>query len=353
MASDIIIDQALLNRFHPLCSIDTTYIDQLSQTSFISTFNKGDLIFKNNANHGLNHFLISGCIEIRESFSERLELDHHHEDSKSCLENACSDSASVKAKTQCKILIINAQTIDQIVASSQCFNYEVVHSFSDPEASNTGIIIDDEQQEDWVSAFTRSPLASNLAASDLHRLLSTLETIDCQRGDKVVNLNSEGDYFYILKSGFAKVFTDDNGPYKGQAFNLEPGDYFGDEAIVANTLRNANVVMAADGQLGKLKAEDFIRLVKSAVVRYRPLDEIDYSEQLQLIDVRLPFEYKLQHHPKSTNIPISHLRGALADFDQTMAYYITPEGGSRSELASYLLRQAGFEAYCLTASRNL
>jgi rhodanese-related sulfurtransferase len=43
------------------------------------------------------------------------------------------------------------------------------------------------------------------------------------------------------------------------------------------------------------------------------------------------------------------LRKRLREFDRNKTYLVTPEGGKRSELAVYLLRQAGLNAYLLNS----
>jgi hypothetical protein len=44
------------------------------------------------------------------------------------------------------------------------------------------------------------------------------------------------------------------------------------------------------------------------------------------------------------------LREQLDQLDIGKSYYITPEGGPRSELATFLMRQAGFDAVLLQES---
>ncbi len=42
---------------------------------------------------------------------------------------------------------------------------------------------------------------------------------------------------------------------------------------------------------------------------------------------------------QSTNMPLAILRERLDQLDMSKHYYITPEGGPRSELATFLMRQ--------------
>ena len=53
------------------------------------------------------------------------------------------------------------------------------------------------------------------------------------------------------------------------------------------------------------------------------------------------------HIEGSVNTPVVSLRKHLRELDRNKSYLVTPEGGRRSELAVYLLRQAGLNAYLL------
>jgi len=67
----------------------------------------------------------------------------------------------------------------------------------------------------------------------------------------------------------------------------------------------------------------------------------------EIIDVRFPPEYKHGHIEGASNVPVVVLRKRLRELDRNRTWLVTPEGGRRSELAVYLLRQAGLNAYLL------
>jgi CRP-like cAMP-binding protein len=207
-------------------------------------------------------------------------------------------------------------------------------------------LIDDNFQEDWENVFIRSKLAANLSNSIIHRLMSRLTNVEVQAGQLIVKSQSPGDYFYVIKQGQAIVKTDPKGPFKGEQFSLKAGNYFGDEALVAETTRNATVTMETDGVLGRLDHAAFNELIKQYLVS--PLSkEIQLTQQVKLLDVRFPVEYRLGHADGSTNMPISLLRRQLHEMKQSLLYVIAPANDRRAELATYLMRQAGYQAYHL------
>jgi rhodanese-related sulfurtransferase/signal-transduction protein with cAMP-binding, CBS, and nucleotidyltransferase domain len=343
-----LISQATLNRFYPLSAIDASYLEELNQTALFATFSTGELISKEGKGSRLRHFLLEGEIELRHSFDHRQSIVPGEPESKRALEESIQAGGSIKAGKACKVLILNHQVIENLLEKSNQFDYEILHS-SELDQALDHAPIDDEYQEDWTNRFIRSALAQNLSATNMHNLFTELRSYKVQNNEDIVHFNSEADYFYILKKGYAVVKTDTNGAHKGQHIELFPGDYFGDEALVADTCRNATVTMTSDGEIAMLEREAFERIVKSAVVKACPFELMTQTgiNERHLIDVRMPIECQSSPHPQSENIPISRLRMHLDSFDVSKIYLITPEGGVRSELATYLMRQAGLEAYCM------
>ena len=66
-----------------------------------------------------------------------------------------------------------------------------------------------------------------------------------------------------------------------------------------------------------------------------------------ILDVRFPPEFRHGHIDGASNVPVVVLRKRLRELDRDKTYLVTPEGGRRSELAVYLLRQAGLNVYLL------
>jgi rhodanese-related sulfurtransferase len=348
-SGQITIDNKIISRFFPLNTIDEQYLGQIQQNAIASTAKKGEAIIKSSNNSPLKHYLISGAVEVRLSFDHRYALSSSDEQAQFPLEDNIREQGTIRATENCQLLIVNSHIVDQFKAWSQNFDYEIVHLHNSDKINNDDAVIEDCDDKDWTNQFIQTALASNLSASDLHKLFTQLESREVLKDEVIVQCNTNGDYFYILQSGTAEVITDPSGPYSGQRFELSAGDYFGDEALVADTMRNASVVMTSDGMLGCLSRDAFNSVVKEALVKVNRDLHLDggLNDQYHYIDVRLPLEFRSRHIKRSENIPISHLRKHLDSLDYSKIYFITPEGGRRSELATYLMRQAGFEAYCM------
>lgn len=336
---------SLIKNLVPLNQIDRKYHKQLRKNFKLIEVENGNAIIRKNNNSKLHHYLIEGSVELRHSFEQRLTLSTNQQHIDKPLEHYLKQRSSIKAIEPCSLLVVNTEQIDELLAWSQDCNL----SYLDDSGLglNSDTLIDDDFQEDWDNAFIRSPLAANLSNTAIHQLLASLEDVAVKAGEQIVKKHSTGDYFYIVKQGQAKVLTDPLGPFQGEAFTLEPGSYFGDEALIAGTIRNAEVVMQTDGILGQLTNEHFQVLIRPFLLSPAPKDIYKQSKHIEILDVRLPLETKLQPIEKSRNIPIAEFRNHMDEFKESCLYIIAPSDDRRSDLATYLMRQAGFEAYQL------
>ena len=348
------INKEICDRFLPLSSIPNHMRDELLQHAMTASFDVYSNIIKHSGKKVLFHYLIDGYADIRHSFDKRTNISSSDPKCVYPLEELIKDGGVVRAITPCKVLIINRSYLDEILGRAESPTGKVVETIESESLSQSTLIndtsgddhtIDDNYKADWMSLFYRSPLAMNLSPTQTQQVFAKLENIETFSGDTVIQCHTKGNFFYILKEGYAEVVSEKFGPFKGRSFELEPGDYFGDEALVAQTIRNASVVMTSDGILGRMTQADFKKTIKNALVTTPSTGELEAFHKPIYCDVRLPLEYKMGHLPHSINIPVGKIRKNLDSFDRNLVYIITPEGELRSELAVYLMRQSGIEAY--------
>lgn len=335
----------LLTQFNPIKQIASKYHQQFAKLLQLIHLAPGDCIIRKSGSNQDQHFLVDGRVEIRESFEKRYQFSHLDKQCQRSLQSQIAKRSSVKAIEHSILLVADNEQIEQYLSWSQ--GYAIFHLDDGDISIGADQPIDDNYQQDWDTAFVSSPLAANMSNYAIHHLLSKLEDISVKRGDVIVKAHSPGDFFYIVKIGDAEVQTAQSGPYQGQNFQLMSGDYFGDEALVAGTPRNATVTMTSDGILGRLDRESFEQLIKLHLVS--PVTDMAkiQGSNIEILDVRFPIEFKQGHQAGSTNLPISCLRKQLQQLSQSVQYVITPANDRRAELATYLMRQAGFQAYHL------
>lgn len=72
------------------------------------------------------------------------------------------------------------------------------------------------------------------------------------------------------------------------------------------------------------------------------LENIQNSEAIHILDVRVPYEFKEHHVEGAINIPAPDLRERYKELDKEKKYYVICSTGHRSNLAISILLQKGF-----------
>lgn len=334
--------------FSPFNEFSSTQRKQLLACSEVVEREQGCAILRKNKASQYSHYLLRGEIEVRSSFFERYQISHADPRARQPLEELAGHEAQVTALADCRL--VRFPTSEIVAASTHVPppDYDIDTQHEDP-LDGAYIVEDSALHADWMSAFLHSPLVNHVSARDIQQLLSHIEDITFDEGQTVVHAGEYGDYFYIVKSGLAVVRTDPNGPYRGREFSLLPGSYFGEEALVGNTIRNAEVYMESKGVLGRIDQNAFNAFIRDALVVRTQADKVNFAlespdDHSVILDIRLYPEYRRSHRKHSTNVPLAALRERLNQMDMAKHYYITPDGGPRSELATFLMRQAGFNA---------
>jgi rhodanese-related sulfurtransferase len=132
---------------------------------------------------------------------------------------------------------------------------------------------------------------------------------------------------------------------------LRAGDGFGEEALVADALRNATVTMKTDGVVLRLAKADFIALLRQPLlhgIRRDAAEQKVANGAAVWLDVRYAAEFAQDGIVGAINIPLNEIRSAFDLLDKAREYIVYCHSGRRSSAAAFLLAQQGFRAFWLT-----
>lgn len=215
--------------------------------------------------------------------------------------------------------------------------------------------------DDWRSstgAFALRELTQGafaaLPPAHIDDLLGRFEEIPVRRGQVIVREGDVGDYYYLVERGRCLV-TKLRGAAPVVVAEIDAGGTFGEEALVADTLRSATVSMETDGLLLRLAKADFIRLLREPLLkRVEPAAARAMIDAGALwVDVRLPVEWRHDGLPGSINLPLNELRQDYGKLDPGRDYIVYCQTGRRSSAAAFLLGQRGRRAYLLEGGLRL
>jgi CRP-like cAMP-binding protein len=133
-----------------------------------------------------------------------------------------------------------------------------------------------ESQEKKEKLLRDIPFLEHLSDGDLHRLSSVMTPCLFQTGDYIVKQGERGDSFYIIQDGKVRVTDIVVGNISYEDVNLEPGDYFGEGALISSERRAASVVAMTKGTAFSIDRPtfqkvmgDFVTLISKAQDRHK------------------------------------------------------------------------------------
>jgi CRP-like cAMP-binding protein len=336
------IELQQLSQFSPLNTLNKDYLSQLASRVAIKEFPKGSILFKRSHPIKEKLFLVEGQVDLIDASFSSIEVTSDSDRAVQALNNTEPLLHTGISKTPVKILFVDSDQLDLVMAWSE--------SHSKPEqnkkASKSSKTTENDEQ-DWMSSLIEAPLFGKLPPANIRQLFARFVSVEFEKGKKVITHGERGDYFYVIESGSANVL-DASGKLLA---HLRVGNYFGEEALVGDTTRNATVEMCTDGRLMQLKKEDFVELLAEPVQRFVTGDELKkITRTWEIIDVRLPLERKIQAVTGARGIPLKQLRDYLKDLRSDVLYVVTDDSGRRANVAVQLLTQAGYEACILKNS---
>jgi CRP-like cAMP-binding protein len=171
---------------------------------------------------------------------------------------------------------------------------------------------------------------ASLPPANIQALLAKFNRVPAKRGQTIIQQGDAGDYYYLIESGRCKVSRLVAGS-PVQLAELKEGDAFGEEALVADTVRNATVTMNTDGMLLRLSKQDFNDLLRAPVLQKVTGDEAErrVTAGATWIDVRFPAEYQgMATRARSTSRSTTYAKPGRARSGQGI-HCLLPDGTSQ------------------------
>lgn len=240
------------------------------------------------------------------------------------------------ARCDCRLGCFSDSALEGLVTRDQATAYEVTEFEGDDPS--------------WMFDLLRNPAFAKVPPGNLHTLFNRFEPLSVRAGQAVIRQGDAGDYYYLIRQGRAQV-TRGHGQDAGVRLALlEPGQGFGEEALISGEPRNATVTMLDDGLLMRLAARDFTEQLQEPLVhQVGPAEAIALIQArgAQLVDVRLEDEFRLGTLKGAINIPLYLLRVRANSLPRDRLFILFCQTGRRSETAAFLLAQRGFDVRVL------
>lgn len=338
-----LVDKAILKTLVPPSALNHENFEELASKTAVEDVAAGRSLFKVGDVDRQAIYLIDGEVELITENGQRITVRAGTDAARHALGNQQPRRHTAVTTKPSKITRIDTDLLDILLTWDQLSGIEV-----DEIARQEGNGSD--ESDDWMTRILQSKAFLRVPPANIQAMFMRMQEIHVKSGETIINQGDDGDCYYIIKSGKCKVTRTSKTNTQLTLATLGDGDAFGEEALLSEGKRNANVIMMTDGVLMRLSKDDFNELLKEPMLNWITREEADkmVSEGgAQWVDVRLESEYENNGISGSLNIPLFMLRIKAETLDPNKHYILYCDTGRRSSAAAFLLNERGLRASCL------
>jgi len=336
-----LVDAETLQGLEPIASLSAPRIRELAAKTPVEGIGPGVRLFAEGERDHKLVYLLSGEIELRSHTNTQVQrITAGMPETWRPIDNKQPRQWTAMTVSDAEVIRIDMEQFDHMLTWDQMATAEA--------SPKTKTVVKGEG--DWRTKLRSTLAFNNIPAANIEKVFERMEALEVTVGDVVIRQGDPGDFFYLIDKGSAKVTRQMMG--KGKPVELAEigaGVAFGEEALISDKPRNANVVMISEGRLMRLAKKDFLALLKEPL-----LDHIDLNRALEklnddavFLDVRVPSEFKESRLPNAVNIPLHELRQRIGELNANTYYVCYCSTGRRSSAAAFLLSNQGLKSSVL------
>jgi len=338
MTTTLTVD--ILHNFTPLNALSEQRLKDVLSGCYVETIKPDTTIVNYGDCDDKAIFLLSGELTLTDYQGQQTTLNALDVASNYQIAPSKPRQFTIKAHKSCNVLAVNQQQLQDALLWEQSLGSLAKTLFAQ---------LPDNMDKDWVLRLLQSRIFYRLPPLNILELLQSLQPVTVQQGQAVINTGDIADCCYFIKEGRVKVCQQIDDEYLTVAY-LAKGDFFGEEGLLKDAPRNADIVMLDDGVLMRLEKKDFDRLLKNPTLQAFSFalaqQQVDYQEAVWL-DVRLAEEYQLAHLKSALHLALPDIRLKARQLPLNQQYMICCDNGQRSAAAAFLLGIQGYNASVL------
>src|SRR5437764_2362970 len=113
------------------------------------------------------------------------------------------------------------------------------------------------QLSEEAQSLARVPLFKRLEPHELEKLAEEIDQVDYKAGEVIFNERDHGDALYVVEEGSVRIWVTDEDLNEVTLAELQPGQFFGELAVLDRGERSSSATAIADTHLHRLSSDDF------------------------------------------------------------------------------------------------
>ncbi len=113
------------------------------------------------------------------------------------------------------------------------------------------------QLSEEAQSLARVPLFKRLEPHELEKLAEEIDQVDYKAGETIFNEHDHGDALYVVEEGSVRIWVTDEDLNEVTLAELQPGQFFGELAVLDRGERSSSATAITDTHLHRLSSDDF------------------------------------------------------------------------------------------------
>jgi len=342
------LDLGLLRSFSPLDGLQPENLQTLARKTMLRELAAGRVLFKEGDSDKRTYYLVSGVLELMRDERSVTVLRGGSPESRNPIAPFTPRRYTARAVSErVEFIAIDSDMLDMMLTWDQTGSYEVGELSSANDQAPAS--------DDWMTTLLQTKAFHRIPPANIQAIFMRMQRLEAKTGDVIIKQGDDGDYFYVIVKGKCLVTRETPLNKAGiKLAELGMGDTFGEEALIADAKRNANITMLTDGALMRLAKDDFRILLNEPMLQWVTLDQAKdiVAQGGKWLDVRLPSEFENFHLDDALNLPLYFIRLKLKTLDPKVHYVVTCDTGRRSSAAAYILAERDLNVSVLKGGLN-
>lgn len=333
------LTRELLQTFVPINALSAERLEDLIEGQQVLYLPPGSVLCEAGERDNFTYFLLSGQVALSNDEAERI-LNAEDAEASYPIAPAQPRRFTIKAKTGINVLRFDSKRFDRVLAWDQS-SVNLERELAD--------LMPVSEDIKWIGRLLKSKLFYRIPPYSVIELFRRLERTFVKAGAHVVERGATSDRCYFIQEGTVLVSITEAGRQTELA-RLGPGQYFGEEGLLTDGPRNADITMLTEGVLLALEKRDFDELLKMpSVAVISAGDGAGMVEQAQAtwLDVRTSEEYAHGTLRGAVKLPLPMLRRRAAELPNDRHYIVYCDTGNRATAAAFMLGVMGFNVLVL------
>src|SRR5262252_2723953 len=110
----------------------------------------------------------------------------------------------------------------------------------------------DVELSEEAESLSRVPLFRRLEPHELEKLAEEVEQTNYKQGDTIFNERDRGDALYVVETGSVRIWVRDEDLKEVTLAELQPGEFFGELAVLDRGERSTSATALVDTHLHRL-----------------------------------------------------------------------------------------------------